>query len=165
MATFNIPSCVLNQVQRFQQDFQQFGQDLQSGRISAARSDLVTLQNEVPQFNCTQTVQCDSQFAQAANQLALSANRGSDTTGRDEDSTPQQGYSGQVSAGQRIDRALGGGQSNPVSLGPGELAQPLQAVNPSHAQLGYASVQQVFQDAGGVTSTSESTHGSLSILA
>jgi hypothetical protein len=165
MATSNIPSCVLNQVQQFQQVFQQFGQDLQSGRISAAQSDLVTLQKEVPQFNCPQTVQCDSQFAQASNQLALSANRGSDTTGRDQDSTPQQGYSGQVSAGQRIDRALGGGQSNPVSLWPVELVQPLQAGNPSHAQLNYASLQQIFQDAGSVTSSSGSTHGSLSIPA
>jgi hypothetical protein len=165
MATTNIPSCVLNQVQQFQEDFQQFGQDLRSGRISAAQSDMVTLRKEVPQLNCPQTVQCDSQLARASNQLALGANRGSGTKGQDEDSTPEQGYSDQFSAGQRVDHALGAGQSLSVSLGPGELAPPLQVGNPSHAQTGYASLQQIFQEAGGVTSPSGSTPGRLSILA
>jgi hypothetical protein len=164
MATSNIPSCVLNQVRQFQQDFQQFGKDLQSGRISAAQSDLVTLQKEVPQFNCPQTVQCDNQLAQASNQLSLGAHRGSDTTGQGEDFTPQQGHSGQVSARQGVDRAPGGGQSNPVSLWPTELAPPLQAGNPSHAQLHYASLQQIFQETGGVISPSASAPGSLSVL-
>jgi hypothetical protein len=165
MATSNVPSCVLNQVQQFQQDFQQFGRDLQSGRISAAKSDVVTLQKEVPQFSCPQTVECDGQLSQASNQLALGANQGSETTGQNEDSTSPQGYSDQGSAGLGIGRASGAGQATPVSLWPAEAAPLLPAGIISHAQQAYAPLQQISKEAGGMTSGAASPSPRFSVLA
>ena len=44
---------VQNKMQQFQQEFQQLGQDLQSGNLSAAQSDFATLQQYAPQTNST----------------------------------------------------------------------------------------------------------------
>ncbi len=51
-----------NQMQHPQKEFQQLGQDLQSGNLSAAQSDFVTLQQLGPQNSSTSAAQQD--FAQ-----------------------------------------------------------------------------------------------------
>lgn len=65
---------IQNNIQQFQKEFQQLGQDLQSGNLSAAQSDFVTLQQLGPQGNSssasTSAAQSNSPIAQAFNQLA-----------------------------------------------------------------------------------------------
>jgi hypothetical protein len=50
--------------QQFRQEFQQLGQDLQSGNLTAAQSDFATLQQLGPQGNSTQTAQSGNPIAQ-----------------------------------------------------------------------------------------------------
>ena len=52
-----------------QQEFQQLGTDLQSGNLSAAQSDLVTLQKDLPQGSSSTTESSDP-LQQAFTQLA-----------------------------------------------------------------------------------------------
>jgi len=52
-----------------QKEFQQLGQDLQSGNLSAAQSDFATLQSLGPQSNSTSSSQSSNPLAQAFNQL------------------------------------------------------------------------------------------------
>jgi outer membrane protein assembly factor BamD (BamD/ComL family) len=56
-----------NNLQQIQQTFQQLGQDLQSGNLSAAQSDFAALQKLVPQANSTSSSQSNSPIAQAFN--------------------------------------------------------------------------------------------------
>jgi hypothetical protein len=58
-----------NQVQQFQKEFQQLGKDLQSGNISAAQADFVTLQQNSPQSNATSSSQSSEPIVQAFHQL------------------------------------------------------------------------------------------------
>ena len=53
---FNSQS-VQNRKQQFQQEFQQLGQDLQSGNLSAAQTDFTTLQQSGPQISSTSSNQ------------------------------------------------------------------------------------------------------------
>jgi hypothetical protein len=167
LGTSYIPSCVLNQVQQFQQDFQQFGQDLKSGNLSAAQSDIATLHKEVPQYNCPQTLQCDSQLAQASNQLALGPGQGNSAAApkQRDDSTNPPGYGGQISRWNSQYSASGGSQPRQVSPWSAPSAGQLPAGNTSHAQSEYISLAQIFQDAGRSPSASASNPGHLSIHA
>jgi hypothetical protein len=119
LSTSNIPSCVLNQVRQFQEDFQQFRQDLRAGNISAAQSDYVTLQKEVPQFNSPQTTDCDSQLAQAANQLAQGT-PGSSATGHGPPRLPQDFYVQTAAAPPNHPPSASAGTSAPSK--PGSLS-------------------------------------------
>ena len=73
-ATQSIQSTQSNQSnqsnwQKMQQEFQQLGTDLQSGNLSAAQSDLVTLQKDLPQGSSSTTESSDP-LQQAFTQLA-----------------------------------------------------------------------------------------------
>ena len=57
--------------QQFQKEFQQLGKDLQSGNISAAQADFVTLQQYTPQSNApSSSSQSSNPIVQAFNQLS-----------------------------------------------------------------------------------------------
>ncbi len=61
---------VQNDFQKARQEFQQLGQDLESGNLSAAQSDFATLQNLLPQSASTTTAaQSNNPIAQAFAQL------------------------------------------------------------------------------------------------
>ncbi len=70
---FNNPT-VQSKAQQIQQEFQQLGEDLQSGNLSAAQSDYATLEQLVPQNSASSTsstpsTQSSNPLAQAFNQL------------------------------------------------------------------------------------------------
>jgi hypothetical protein len=54
-------------MQQFQQEFQQLGQDLQSGNLFAAQEDLGTLQQYGPQTNSTPSSHSNNPIAQEFN--------------------------------------------------------------------------------------------------
>jgi hypothetical protein len=60
---------VQNKMKEIQQEFQQLGQDLQSGNLSAAQSDYATLQQMAPQSSSS-TAQGNNPLAQAFQQLS-----------------------------------------------------------------------------------------------
>jgi hypothetical protein len=78
MSVFGIASNLINTVGRTlqsstkqaQQEFQQLGQDLQSGDMSAAQSDLATLEQLVPQSGSSALAQTSSTISNAFNQLS-----------------------------------------------------------------------------------------------
>jgi hypothetical protein len=58
-----------NKLQQFQQEFQQLGEDLQSGNLSAAQSDFATLQQMAPQSASSTSVTSGNPLTQAFQQL------------------------------------------------------------------------------------------------
>jgi len=63
-------------MQQFNQGFQQLGQDLQAGNLSAAQAEFVTLQQLGLQGLSTSTAQSSSPLAQAFKQLSQACRRG-----------------------------------------------------------------------------------------
>ena len=98
MSTSGISSSMFSQLQQFQQEFQQLGQDLTSGNLSAAQSDFVTLQNDLPQTSSTSTTsQSNSPIAQAFNQLSQDLQAGNLSAAQQDYSTIQQDFQSQAS--------------------------------------------------------------------
>ena len=63
------PQTRQNNLQNFQKEFQQLGQDLQSGNLTAAQADFAT-QQDAPASNVRASSQNSSPIAQAFSQLA-----------------------------------------------------------------------------------------------
>ena len=135
--------------QQFQQTFQQLGQDLQSGNLSAAQSDFATLQNLGSQ-NSTATSQSSSPIAQAFSQLAKDLQSGNLSAAQQDFSTIQQDFQNQSAQGQ-TESAQGhhhhhaGGGSSEISQLLNELGTALQSGDLSTAQQAYTSLVQQFQ--------------------
>jgi outer membrane protein assembly factor BamD (BamD/ComL family) len=145
--------------QQFQQTFQQLGQDLQSGNLSAAQSDFATLQNLGSQ-NSTATSQNNSPIAQAFSQLAKDLQSGNLSAAQQDFSTIQQDFQNQSVQGQTVSAQghhhhHGGGGSSEISQLLDQLGTALQSGDLSTAQQAYASLAQQFQPSSpssGVTS-------------
>ncbi len=108
-----------------QQEFQQLGQDLQSGDLSAAQSDLATLEQLVPQSGSPALAQTNSTIANAFNQLS------------------QDLQAGNLSAAQKDYAALQVNLQNPAvqSLGQGRRAA-FASQTPQTTRIGYLTPQQ-----------------------
>jgi outer membrane protein assembly factor BamD (BamD/ComL family) len=135
--------------QQFQQTFQQLGQDLQSGNLSAAQSDFATLQNLGSQ-NSTATSQSSSPIAQAFSQLAKDLQSGNLSAAQQDFSTIQQDFQsqsaqGQTQSAQGHHHHHGGGGSSEISQLLNELGTALQSGDLSTAQQAYTSLVQQFQ--------------------
>lgn len=136
--------------QQFQQTFQQLGQDLQSGNLSAAQSDFATLQNLGSQ-NSTATSQTNSRIAQAFTQLAKDLQSGNLSAAQQDFSTIQQDFQSQSAQGQTQSTQGhhhhhgGGGGSSEISQLLDQLGTALQSGNLSTAQQAYSSLLQQFQ--------------------
>jgi hypothetical protein len=174
--------------QQFQQEFQQLRQDLQSGNLSAARSDLATLQQNAPQgspasgpsrSNSQNTFRNTSPIAQAFNQLSQDLTSRNLSSAQQDFATIQQDFQNQATQGQsrqgyphHHDHG-GGGGSDSGSSGTGaisRLGSALQSGNLSSAQQVYSSLQQdLLQYAQGgnttaaATSTSSGTAGTTGV--
>ncbi len=162
MSTSGITSSMFSQMQQFQQDFQQLGQDLQSGNTSAAQSDLVTLENNLPQTNSTSASQSNSPIAQAFNQLAQDLQSGNLSGAQSDYSTLQQDFQTMASQAHHHHHS-GGGQQSQVSQLFAQLGQDLQSGNLSDAQSDFTSLQQILQ--GNPGNSSSSTANGLSVIA
>jgi len=164
-----------SRMQRASKEFQQLGQDLQSGNLSAAQSDFATLQSLQPQSqsSSTSSAQSSSPISQDFSHLAADLKAGN-TTAAQQDFTKlqqdfqSQGTQNQTQAHHHHHHHGGGGEnssggSDAMSQLFSQLGQALQSGNLSAAQTAYATMQQQFQQyAQGVGQIQSSTGVSLS---
>lgn len=140
---------IQNNMQQLQKEFQHLGQDLQSGNLSAAQSDFVTLQQLGPQNSSPSAAQ--SPIAQAFNQLAQDLKSGNIAGAQQDFAQIQQAFQNQASQTQgHHHRHHGGGEGggNPIGQLFDQLGQALQSGNLSSAQTAYNSLVQEFQQLG-----------------
>jgi hypothetical protein len=147
-------------MQQFRQVFQQLGQDLQSGNLSAAQSDILTLQQSVLPAASTSSSSSKDRIAQDFSQLSKDLQSGNISAAQKDYSAvqrdfqnrtthPHHHHGGGVTSG--ISKALGGlGQAAQfvANLGShllGPLGVALQSGNLSAAQQAYGVVQQAVQ--------------------
>jgi hypothetical protein len=146
---------VQNKTQQFQQEFQQLGQDLQSGNLSAAQTDFATLQQLAPQANPASTAQSSNPIAQEFNQLSQDLQAGNLSAAQQDYATIQQDFQNQAAPvhHHHHHRGGGGGGANPISQLLGQLGQALQSGNLSAVQQAYSALQQDFQQFGQSSAT------------
>ncbi len=159
---------IQNNMQKIRQEFQQLGQDLQSGNLSAAQSDFATLQQIQPQTNATSSAQSSNPITQEFSQLAKDLQAGNVSAAQQDYSTIQQdmqSHAAQVHHHHHGGGA-GGGESD-ISQLLNQLGQALQSGNLSNAQAAYSTLMQDAQQFGltsGQTS-SQSSASSVSMTA
>jgi hypothetical protein len=187
-----LPASAQTKAQQLQQEFQQLGQDLQSGNLSQAQSDFATLQQNAPAgspFSATATAasstsaSSSSLISQAFSQLAQDLKSGNLSGAQSDFAAIQQ------DAQQNAAQGAGGHHhhhhhveqpsQSPAQSGPssaldqafGQLGQALQSGNLQSAQQSYATLQQDFQQfaalgsGSNLTSSGSSPQGSLNISA
>ncbi|MGA2809876.1 MAG: hypothetical protein ABSG16_00650 [Candidatus Acidiferrum sp.] len=141
--------------QKLKQEFQQLGQDLQSGNLSAAQADLSTLQQNAPQNSAIAGGQSGSPISQAFKQLSTDLQAGNLSAAQTDYSTIRQDFKNQATQGGGHHHHPGAGGTNPAtatgsSTNPvtqllAQLGTALQAGNLSAAQTAYTTLQQDFQ--------------------
>jgi outer membrane protein assembly factor BamD (BamD/ComL family) len=137
---------IQSQIQQFQKEFQQLGQDLSSSNLSAAQSDFVTLQSDLPQASSTYTSQSNNPIAQAFNQLSKDLQAGNLSAAQQDFSTIQQDLQSQASRMHRHHHHKSGDtQESQISKLVDQLGQDLQSGNLSNAQSDFTSLQQLLQ--------------------
>ena len=108
---------VQNKMQQFQQEFQQLGQDLQSGNLSAAQTDFTTLQQIGSNSTATSPTASSNPLAQAFNQLGQDLQSGNLSAAQQDFTNIQQDLQSQATQahGRHHHHHGGGGgdQSNP----------------------------------------------------
>jgi len=166
------PQSAQSTAQKLKQEFQQLGQDLQSGNLSAAQSDFAALQQNAPQAGAaSSSAQSGNPVTQAFQQLAQDLKAGNLTAAQQDYSTIQQDFKTQAAQGQtqhpRHLRGTGSsgnseGQPNSVTQLFSQLGQALQAGNLTLAQTAYTSLQadfQQFAQSNGLQSGASSSGG------
>ena len=137
---------VQNKAQQFRQEFQQLGQDLQSGNLSAAQSDFATLQQFGPQTNSTSSTQTNKPIGQEFTQLSQDLQSGNISAAQRDYAAIQQDMQNQtVQAHHHHHRHGGGGGGNEIGQLLSQLGGTLQSGNLSAAQQAYSTPQQDFQ--------------------
>jgi outer membrane protein assembly factor BamD (BamD/ComL family) len=115
-SAFNVSNQnVTSKREQIQQEFQQLGQDLQSGNLTAAQSDFTTLQQLVPKLS------------------TISTSSGTTTTGTTSTSDADPATTSTATS------------SDPRVQAFTQLEQDIQAGNTSAAQQDYSNIQQIFQ--------------------
>lgn len=137
---------IQNNMQQFKQEFQQLGQDLQAGNLSAAQADFVTLQQVGPQGLSTTTAQSSSPLAQAFKKLGQDQASGNISAAQQDYTKIQQAIQNQASRTQGHHGHHHGGGSASQLLD--QLAQALQSGDLSSAHKAYASLLQDFSQFG-----------------
>jgi hypothetical protein len=141
-----ISQSVQTKAQQVQKEFQQLGQDLQSGNLSAAQSDFATLQQSSPQANSTSSSQSSNPIAQAFNQLSQDLQSGNVSAAQQDYTTIQQDFQTQAAQAQgHHHHGGGGGIASTISQEFTQLGQALQSGNLSSAQQAYSTLQQSLQ--------------------
>src|ERR1700758_5068832 len=107
---------VQNKVQQFKQEFQQLGQDLQSGNLSAAQTDFTTLQQIGSNSTATSPTASSNPLAQAFNQLGQDLQSGNLSAAQQDFTTIQQDLQSHASQtqGHHHPRHGGGGDSQSI---------------------------------------------------
>jgi outer membrane protein assembly factor BamD (BamD/ComL family) len=129
-----------NSPNSFQTEFQQLGQDLQSGNLSAAQTDFATLSSQSPSAPHIG----GTQFDQDSGQLAQALKSGNLSAAQEAYKTIQQDF-GQGNPTQRAmhhHSHYGQGANEQIAAEFISLGQDLQSGNLAAAQGAYASIQQ-----------------------
>jgi outer membrane protein assembly factor BamD (BamD/ComL family) len=163
---------VQNQRQQFRQEFQQLGQDLQAGNLSAAQADLATLEHNAPAQSASSAAssstasQSSNPIQQAFNQLAQDLQSGNLTAAQQDYTNIQQNVQSQAShVHHRHHHGSGQAQSaaqNTISQLFAQLGQDLQSGNTSAALQAYNALQPdlgVFAPTSGTFSSSPASSG------
>lgn len=130
-----------NQLQQIQQDFQQLGQDLQSGNLSQAQQDYATLTAALPS---NQQQNSNNPIAQAFAQLGQALQSGDLASAQQAFSTIQQDIQqGQSTHGHHHHRGQGGQGSSSSSQG-STIGQALSALNSALQSNNITAAQQAF---------------------
>lgn len=155
-------SNIQSQFEQFQQEFQQLGNDLNSGNLSSAQADFVTLQQDMPQANSTSTSQSNNPIFQAFQQLSKDLQAGNLSAAQQDYSTIQQDFQSQTSqVHHHHHHNSGGSQQSQFAQLFDQLGQDLQSGNLSSAQSAFSSLQQLLQSNNQQT-TSGTSAGSTS---
>ncbi|HEX3354257.1 MAG TPA: hypothetical protein VHS34_15660 [Terriglobales bacterium] len=166
VSLFNDNQTIQSKKQTFQQEFQQLGQDLQSGNLSAAQTDFASLQQLGPQ--ATASAQSSSPIGQAFNQLSQDLQSGNVAGAQQDYATIQQDFQKQAAQGHHHHHGGGGGNNNAISQLLEQLGQALQSGNLANAQQAYGTLQQDFQqyaqNSGSLTATAAATQPSSSLF-
>jgi hypothetical protein len=148
-------------MQQFRQEFQQLGQDLQSGNLSAAQTDFAALQQVEPQSISTSSTQSGSPIAQAFNQLSQDLKSGNLSAAQQDYATIQQDFQNHTSRVHHGHHRHGGGHGgSELTQLLEQLGQDLQSSNLAAAQQAYSTLVQDFPQIGqnnGVASTGQSS--------
>jgi hypothetical protein len=133
----------VSRMQQFRKDFQQLGQDLQSGNLSAAQSDFATLQLS-PSPSSSQST---NSVAQAFQQLSNDLQAGNLPAAQQDFTNLQQNLQNQAAQAHprhhHHHHSRGGG--NEISQLFSQLGQDLQSGDLASAQKAYISLQQDLQ--------------------
>ena len=134
---------VQDRMQQFRKDFQQLGQDLQTGNLSGAQADFAAMQKDGPQSSSTQS---SNPVAQTIQQLSTDLQSGNLTGAQRDYTNLQQDFQNQASPMQRPHHHhrnhSGGGQDNGISQVLSQLGQDLQSGDTASAQKAYSTLQQ-----------------------
>lgn len=157
--------------QQIKTEFQQLGQDLQSGNLKQARSDFTTLSQDLSAIAQNNSAPGASAAEKAFAQLGQDLQSGNLQAAQQDYTTVQQ--DAQQNSSQQVaghhghhhhrtesaqSSASSSGQTNPVNQAFSALAQDLQAGNLSGAQSDFAALQNDLQQIGGfVTAGSNGT--------
>lgn len=159
---------VQNNMQQFKQEFQQLGEDLQSGNLSAAQSDFVTLQQLGPKGLSDPTIQSSNPLSQAFSKLSQDLSSGNVSGAQQDYGKIQQAFQNQAARtkGHHGHHHGSNGGENEISQLMDQLGQSLQSGDLSSAQTAYNSLFQDLQQVGhGSASASPSAANSLSLNA
>jgi outer membrane protein assembly factor BamD (BamD/ComL family) len=138
---------------QFQQEFQQLGQDLQSGSLSKAQSDLASLQAGT-QASSTTSAQSSNPLNQQFNQLSLDLQSGNISAAQQDYATIQQDAKTNGEQAHHHHHHHMGESGSTATTDSGtdstsqllqQMGQALQSGNLSAAQQAYSSVMQNFQ--------------------
>jgi outer membrane protein assembly factor BamD (BamD/ComL family) len=137
---------IQDRMQQFRKDFQQLGQDLQTGNLSGAQADFAAMQKDGPQSSSAQS---SNPIAQTIQQLSTDLQSGNLTGAQQDYTNLQQDFQNQASQMQRPHHHhrnhSGGGQDNGISQVLSQLGQDLQSGDVASAQKAYSTLQQDLQ--------------------
>jgi hypothetical protein len=151
--------------QQIQQEFQQLGQNLNSGNLSSAQSDFVTLQNDLTQISSPSAQQNNNPIAQAFNQLGQDLQAGNLSAAQQDFATIQQDFQNQGSRMHHHHHHSEGGQESEFSQLFDQLGQDLQSGNLSGAQSDFSSLQQLLQNSSKSAPSGGTPYAGISINA
>lgn len=141
-----------SKLQQFKQEFQQLGEDLQSGNLSAAQTDFATLQQMAPQGSSSTSTTTSNPLAQAFQQLGQDLQSGNLSAAQQDYANIQQAFQSQLQHAHARHHHHGGAMSQ-ISQAFQQLGQALQSGNLSSAQQAYSTLQQEMQSLGGNSGT------------
>ena len=151
---------IQTKMQQAQQEFQQLGQDLQSGNTSAAQTDLAALQKLQPQTS-TGSAQSNP-VAQEFTQLSQDLRAGNISNAQQDYDKIQQDFQSQPTSSASTPTHAhhhhgGGSGSSEMSQLLAQLGQDLQSGNLSTAQQTYSTLAQDFPQVAPNSATSQAS--------